>query len=144
MIGSPLSGLAFLPTILFCWVCSRIRKMRGEEYRINGFTPFDVWSMDNGSYPSDDVLMHIWERVGLITVMVLNVFGPIIFVIWYINVNHIPLIREDINDPEVIKQGVIWCSAIILLFSIFFLWIFGVFGKWKETITNICSKRCEK
>jgi len=140
MVGSPLSGLAFLPTILFCWICSRIRKIRGEEYRINGLTPFDVWSIDNGSYPSIEVPMHVWERIGLIAVMTLNVFGPIAFVIWYVNVNHIPLVREDINDPKVIQQGIIWCSAIILLFSVFFVWILGGFDKLME-IGEMTMKR---
>ena len=140
MIGSPLSGLAFLPTILFCWVCSQLRKRKDKEWNISGVTFFS-WDTD---HCGKDVPMYLWEKIGFATIAFLNIFGPIIFVIWYINVNHIPLLREDINDPKVIEQGIIGCSVIILLFSIFFLWIFGVFGKWKETIANICSKRCEK
>lgn len=134
------NAIAFSPTMLYCWICSRIRKTRGEEYRIDGFTPFDVWSIDHGSYPPHEVPMHTWERAGLIAVMILNIFGPIIFVIWYINVNHIPLIREDINDPKVIEQGAIYFSVVGVIFLIFFLWIFGVLDSWWKKIKGLLQR----
>ena len=128
MVGTPLSGLAFLPTILFCWICSQLRKRKNKEWNISGVTFFS-WDTD---HCGDDVPMYLWEKIGFATIVFLNVFGPIVFVIWYINVNHIPLVREDIDDPKVVEQGKIYFSIVGVIFLSFFLWIFGVFGKLKD------------
>ena len=137
MIGSPLSGLAFLPTILFCWVCSQLRKRKDKEWNISGVTFFS-WDTDNCG---NDVPMYLWEKIGFTTIVLLNVFGPIGFAIWYINVNHIPLIREDINDPKVTEKGIVYFSVVGVLLLSFLLWIFGVLGKWKETMKIFLCKR---
>jgi hypothetical protein len=62
--------------------------------------------------------------------MALNILGPIALVMWYVNVNHIPLVREDINEPAVMTQVIIATSiGGALLLGFILLCIFVSYDK---------------
>lgn len=126
------NAIAFSPTMAYCWVCHKIRQKKGEDSDLCGFTPFSKWDTEYGK----ETPMHAWEKIGLIIIMVLNIFGLPAFLIGYINVNHIPLVREDIGKPEVYTPAIIASSIGLAIILGLILW--AVLGDYDKNAPKCC------